>query len=521
MNLADLVRDAAEDHPAKTALVFQGRTVTFLELDDRVDRTAAALSGLGVVKGDRVALLAGNVPEFVTTLYGVLRLGAVACPLNVMLTPEEIGYILADAGAKVAVTEVGSLPGLLAVRDRLADLQTVLVIGGPPAPQGTISLEEALAGEAEPPDVATEPSDLAIIAYTSGTTAAPKGAMLTHGNLSANLDQISSVTALGETEDDVVLLALPVFHIYALNAVLGMTVKMGGTAVLVERFDPAETLALISRNGVTVLPGAPPMFAAWLAAAEAEPDTSPLASVRLAVSGAAPLPADVLAAFRKRFGLTIWEGYGLTEAAPAVTSNAAGPVAKAGSIGLPLPGVEVRLVDEDGDDAEDEDPGEIFVKGPNVFAGYWSRPEATAEVFDGDWLRTGDVAYRDEDGYLFLVDRKKDLIIVSGFNVYPKEVEDAIARHPKVAEAAVVGIPDPRTGEAVQAWVVPKGEEDVDAAEILDFLHGYLARFKWPKDIQVVDELPHHVTGKVLRRALRGEDLVPSGDEAAPDEPGA
>ena len=515
MNLADLVRDAAEDHPAKAALVFQGRTVTFLELDDRVDRTAAALSGLGVGKGDRVALLAGNVPEFVTTFYGVLRAGAIACPLNVMLAPEEIGYMLADAGAKVAVTEVGSLPGLLAVRDRLADLQTVLVIGGPPAPQGTISLEEALAGEADPPEVVTEPSDLAIIAYTSGTTAAPKGAMLTHGNLSANLDQISSVTVLGETEDDVVLLALPVFHIYALNAVLGMTVKMGGTAVL------AETLSLIGRNGVTVLPGAPPMFAAWLAAAEAGADTSALASVRLAVSGAAPLPADVLAAFRKRFGLTIWEGYGLTEAAPAVTSNAAGPVAKAGSIGVPLPGVEVRLVDEDGDDAEDEDPGEIFVRGPNVFAGYWARPDATAEVFDGDWLRTGDVAYRDEDGYLFLVDRKKDLIIVSGFNVYPKEVEDAIARHPKVAEAAVVGIPDPRTGEAVQAWVVPRDDMDVDAEEILDSLHGYLARFKWPKDIQVVDELPHHVTGKVLRRALRGEDLVPAEAPDQPDEPGA
>lgn len=512
MNLADVVRDAAEDFPAKAALLFHGRPITFSDLDERVDRTAAALASLGVSKGDRVALVVGNVPEFVASFYGILRVGGVACPLNVMLTPEEISYILADAGAKLAITEVGSLPGLLSVRDRLADLQTVLFTGGPPAPQGTISLEEALGGEGELPEITTQPTDLAVMAYTSGTTAAPKGAMLSHGNLRANLDQMESVPALAQTEQDVVLVALPLFHIYALNAVMGMTVSMGGTAVLVERFDPSETLELIRREGVTVLPGAPPMFAGWLAAADGGADASGLSSVRLAVSGASPLPVDVLNGFRDRFGVTIWEGYGLTETAPAVTSNAVGAEAKPGSIGKPLPGLEVRLVDEDGDDAEDEDPGEIYVRGPNVFAGYWARPDETSQAFEGEWLKTGDVAYRDEDGYLFLVDRKKDLIIVSGFNVYPKEVEDAIEQHPKVAEAAVVGIPDERTGEAVQAWVVAKEGEDLAAGEILDFLHGYLARFKWPKDVQVVEALPHHVTGKVLRRALRDEPEAASED---------
>jgi long-chain acyl-CoA synthetase len=435
--------------------------------------------------------------------------------LNLMLTPEEMSYILADAGAKLAITQVDSLPGLLSVRDRLADLQTVLFTGGPPAPQGTISLEEALGGEAEPPEIATQATDLAVIAYTSGTTAAPKGAMLTHGNLRANLDQMESVPALSQTEQDVVLVALPLFHIYALNAVMGMTVRMGSTAVLVERFDPGETLELIRRDGITILPGAPPMFAAWLAAADAGADTSGLSSVRLAVSGASPLPARVLNGFRDRFGVTIWEGYGLTETAPAVTSNAVGSEAKPGSIGKPLPGLEVRLVDEDGDDAEDEDPGEIYVRGPNVFAGYWARPDETSAAFEGEWLKTGDVAYRDDDGYLFLVDRKKDLIIVSGFNVYPREVEDAIEQHPKVAEAAVVGIPDQRTGEAVQAWVVATEGEHLTAEVILDFLHGYLARFKWPKDVQVVEELPHHVTGKVLRRALRDEPGAASEDAEA------
>jgi long-chain acyl-CoA synthetase len=209
--------------------------------------------------------------------------------------------------------------------------------------------------------------------------------------------------------------------------------------------------------------------------------------------------------FRAGFGVTIWEGYGLTEAAPAVTASPAGGAAKPGSIGPPLPGVEVRLVDADGDDADEDDPGEILIRGPNVFAGYWGRPEATAEAFDGEWLRTGDVAVRDDDGYLFLVDRKKDLIIVSGFNVYPHEVEDAIERDPRVAEVAVVGVHDERTGEAVQAWVVPTEGRTLSAEDVLDWLHGLLARFKWPKEVVVVDGLPHHVTGKVLRRALREE----------------
>jgi long-chain acyl-CoA synthetase len=502
MNVADLLRDAQADHPAKDSLIFQGRTITFTELDERVSLAAAALADLGVGKGDRVALLAGNVPEFAYALYGTMRAGGVACPLNVMLTPEEIGYILADAEAKVAVTDLSSLPGLLSIRDRLADLQTVVVIGGPPAPPGTVSFEEIVSSEGEPPEVELSAEDLAVIAYTAGTTAAPKGAMLTHGNLLANLDQMMAVPALAEAEDDVALLALPLFHIYALNVILGLGIRTGASAVLVERFDPAETLQLVERHRVTVLFGAPPMFAGWLAMAEAEPRPD-LSSVRLAVSGAAPLPGEVLELFRERFGITIWEGYGLTESAPAVTTTALGETAKPNSIGLPLPGLEVRLVDEGGEDAEEDDPGEIWVRGPNIFAGYWKRPEETARVLEEGWLKTGDIAYRDEDGYLYIVDRKKDLIIVSGFNVFPKEVEEALERHPRVEEAAVVGIPDERTGEGVQAWVVPREGSSVNAEELTEFVRGYLARFKIPKDIQVVDELPHHVTGKVLRRALR------------------
>jgi long-chain acyl-CoA synthetase len=510
VNLADIVRRSADRYPARPALQFHGRVTSHELLDDRVDRTAAALAGLGVSKGDRVALLAGNVPEFASSFFGILRAGAVACPLNVMLTPEELSYILADAGAKVAVTGLATLPGLLSIRDRLGDLETILVMGGPPAPGGTVSLDEALRGEAELPDVEAGGEDLAVIAYTSGTTASPRGAMLSHRNLLANLDQMSAVPGLTQGPEDVVFLALPMFHIYALNVGLGMSIKSGSQAVLVERFDPPEALDLIRRAGATIILGAPPMYTDWLSLAEegvgGEPQ--PLPSVRLAVSGAAALAPEVFQGFRERFGVSIWEGYGLTEAAPSVTSSAVGPEPKPASIGLPLPGIDTRLVDESGEDVEEGDPGEIWVRGPNVFGGYWGRPDATELILEDGWLKTGDVGYRDEDGYLYLVDRKKDLIIVSGFNVYPREVEEAIAKHPKVAEAAVIGIPDPRTGEAVQAWVVPVEGETIDLDQLLDFLHGYLARFKWPKEILLAEELPHHITGKVFRRMLRTEVRV-------------
>ncbi len=505
MNLADVLRTSADSFGAKPALIFGGRSISYDELDERVDNTVAALAALGVGRGDRVALVAGNIPEFVYALYGALRAGAAVCPLNVMLTAEEMSYMLADSGAKVAVVELPFVPDLLEVREGLTELQTILVIGGPPAPAGTVSLEEALRGAEDAPEVPIGPDDLALVAYTSGTTADPRGAMLTHGNLVANMDQMSSVPLLAAGPDDVALLALPLFHAYALNAVLGLTMKAGGTAVLVERFDPLESLDIVRRHATTLLFGVPTMFAAWLRAVEAPDGRTGFSSVRLGVSGAAPLPVEVLDAFRDRFGVVIWEGYGLTEASPAVTTNAMGARPKASSIGLPLPGMEVRLVGEDGEDVEEGDPGELWVKGPNVFAGYWGRPDASAEVLADGWLRTGDVAIRDDEGYLFLVDRKKDLVIVSGFNVFPREVEEAIAEHPGVAEAAVVAIPDQSTGEAIQAWVVPGEGAALGPEEILEFLRPRLARFKLPKDVRVVEELPHHATGKVLRRMLRDQ----------------
>ncbi|HJR19957.1 MAG TPA: long-chain fatty acid--CoA ligase [Actinomycetota bacterium] len=505
MNVSDLLRRTAQRIGHKPALIFHDQPIGYAELDREVDRAAAGFAALGVRPGDRVGLLVHNIPHFVYAYLGLARAGGVTIPLNTMYTADEVSFILADADARAVVVSepfAGTVDGM---RDTLPMLEHV-VVAGTSAPMGAMTWEQMLGrGTGEPPSVQPGPDDLAVLAYTSGTTGRPKGAMLTHANLLANLEQMSQAELLAEAEDDVVLLALPMFHIYALNVILGLTTRVGATAVLMERFDATGSLDAVERHGVTILFGAPPMFIAWLNTPGVE--RFDLSKVRVAISGAAPLPGAVLEDFRRKLGITIWEGYGLTETAPGVTSNAMGQEAKPGSIGKPLPGVEVRIVDASGDDVEDGDPGEIIVRGPNVFRGYWRQDQATAEVIVDGWFHTGDVGYADADGYIFLVDRKKDLIIVSGFNVYPREVEDAIFRHPKVADTAVVGIPHPYTGEAVKAFVVLKPGEATTEEEILEFCRRSLARFKCPQVVEFVKELPHLPTGKVLRRLLRdGEE---------------
>ncbi len=504
MNASDLVRLTAKRLPTKPALVFQDQPVTYGDLDAQIDAVATGIGSLGVKPGDRVAVLIHNIPEFVSAYYGILRAGAVMIPLNTMLTGDEISYILTDAEARMVIVAQPFAPLVDGIRDTLPMLEHV-VVAGTHAPTGAMTWEQFTArGSSSLPGAAhqTQPDDLACFAYTSGTTGRPKGAMLTHGNLLANLEQMGQVPMLAEAEDDAVLLVLPLFHIYALNVILGLTMKVGATAVLLERFDAVASLEAVERHGVTVLFGAPPMFFAWLNTPGVE--RYDFSKVRLAVSGAAPLPGQVLEDFARRTGVTIWEGYGLTETAPGVTSNAMGTMAKPGSIGRPLPGVEVRILDEDGDDVEEGDPGEIAVRGPNVFQGYYRQPEETKGAFTADgWLRTGDIGYADDDGYIFLIDRKKDLVIVSGFNVYPREVEDVIYRHPKVSEVAAIGIPHPYTGESVKALVVLKPGESATEEEILDFCRRSLARFKCPSAIDFVAELPHLPTGKIAKRQLR------------------
>ncbi|MFA9446281.1 AMP-binding protein [Egicoccus sp. AB-alg6-2] len=506
VDVAARLRRAAAERPDHPALVWDGGRLTYGELHARVDAGTAALQRLGVGPGDRVALICGTNVTFVEVAAATLRAGAAVVPLLPGLAPDELRHALADSGASVAVVGPERLAAVVELADHLDGLRIVSAASAGDLPTGALPDDDLptwsalrdVAGEPRPVDRA--PDDLGALVYTSGTTGRPRGAMLSRGNLAANQDQ-SLAGRFEVTADDVVLLVLPLAHIYAFNVGLGAALTAGATMVLVERFDPAATLRAMSEHGVTVLLGAPSIYVAWIRGGHL--DDASLPTLRLAVSGAAPLPPAALEAFAAATGVTIEEGYGLTEASPSVTSNAMGLRPRAGSVGLPLPQVELRLVDDDGRDVEDGDPGEVWVRGPNVFQGYHGDAEATARALTADgWLRTGDVATRDADGYLFLVDRKRDLIIVNGFNVYPREVERVLLEDPEVLDAAVVGADHPLTGETVVAHVVAR-DDTIDVERLGDVCRARLARYKCPTRIEVVDQLPLTASGKVRRRELR------------------
>jgi long-chain acyl-CoA synthetase len=500
-NLTDALRSTARRLPDKPALLYQGQPVSYAELDARADRAAAGLRRKGLAPGDRIGLLLANSPHFVEALYGALRADLVVVPLNVAFPAPELAHILADAGARAVVVDEPFLPALAGLDQTLPGLDHVIVAGASSPPRGGSTWRQLLDDrDAEPAAPTRGGDDVALLQYTSGTTGKPKGAMLSHANLLANHVQMAQ-TQLKILEQDVVLGVLPLFHIYALNVGMAFTLSRGATLLLVERFDALQTLEVIARHRVSVIVGAPPMYVAWLNTPGVQ-DVD-LGSVRFATSGAAPLPRQVLERFQAELGIAIWEGYGLTETAPVLTTVAMGSEIVPGSVGRPVPGVELRLVDEQGEPVRQGDPGEVLARGPNVFSGYWNDPAATSEVLDADgWFHTGDVGYAD-DGNLYLVDRKKDLIIVSGFNVYPREVEEVLFRHPKVAQAAVVATPHPYTGEAVKAVVVLAPGEEASGEELSDYCRRFLARFKCPEVVEFVDELPVLPTGKVRRRDLR------------------
>jgi long-chain acyl-CoA synthetase len=490
-NVADLVRSAAAERPDHPALLAGGRSLTWAQVDHAVDAAAAGFEARGLQPGDRVALVLGNIPEFVFAYFGALRAGMVAVPVNPGLTAVELGWLLGDAVARAVVFDRS---GAAAVRSTASDPDLVRIVVGAPAPGETAF--GAFIGTPHVRD--TEPESLAMLLYTSGTSGRPKGAMLTHRALLASVEQVHAIDHPPVNHDDVVLIVLPLFHIYALNGTLAAVARSAATAVLVDRFDPDATLELVRRLGVTNIPGAPPMFVAW----SARPDLrEALVGVRLLLTGAAAMPPTVLEQITTATGLPVFEGYGLTEASPGVTSTLVGGVAKPGCVGRALPGVEVRLVDESGEPMEDGDPGEIWVRGPNLFSGYW--PDGSGGPGPDGWFATGDVAYEDEDGDLVLVDRRKELIIVSGFNVYPREVEDAVLTHPGIAEVAVVGVAHPYTGEAVKAYVVQRAGAHVAPSDVLEHVGTRLARFKWPTIVEIVDALPHSTAGKVAKGRLR------------------
>ncbi len=486
-----------DDHPADSvALVSRGRETTYGELRDHVARARTALGDLGVGPGDRVGIVSANNWYFVVSALAVWAAGGAVVPLNPRSPAAELRRELEAVDATLVLAGPS---GARAVADAGADDVRIV------APDGAgvdlvATFDDLLAAEPGPPvDVA--PDDLACLLFTSGTAGAPKAAVLTHRNLLSNQDQLRSVRGDQLGPDDVVLAVLPFFHIFGLNVVLGYPLAQGARLVLVERFDPANAVESIERHGVTSLAGVPPM---WQAIADLPGvEARQLSSLRRVSSGAAALPPRVFEAMRDRFGIAIGEGYGLTEASPAVTSSQ-GVTPRPGSIGRPLPGMAIRLVDEAGDDVLIGDPGEIWVKGPNVFVGYWEDPEATAAALDADgWLHTGDVAIVDDDGILRLVDRAKDLVIVSGFNVYPAEVEEVLRTHPAVAGVVVGGVPHPGTGEAVVAYVTAAEGAHVDEDDLIDHARAQLARYKCPSKVRFVDELPLSAeSGKAARNRL-------------------
>ncbi len=532
------VRSAAERFGDRALFLFYGATTSFRELHDRVERFAAALQSLGIRKGDRVALMLPNCPQFAVAFYGALRAGATVLGLNPLYTPRELGHVLRDSGAETFVV----LAPMLRVFDAIAGgtpVRRVVVTGleeAMPAPvaagyvararaegtyievperEGVYRLEALLAearGPAAPVAVDVD-RDVAVLQYTGGTTGASKGAMLSHRNVVANALQSHAWCPQLTDGAETCVAIIPFFHIYGLTCALNLSVVAGGaTLALLPRFDVTDALDLLERTRATVFPGVPAMFVAFNAALAADPSrASAFARLKLVNSGSAPLPVEVAREFTARTGVSILEGYGLSEAAPTTHAQVPGRAPHEGTVGVPISDVDCVLVDDDGRPVGAGEPGEVCVRGPNVMLGYYDRPDETAAALrdhgDGGspWLHTGDVGVMDGDGYVRIVDRKKDLILVGGYNVYPREIEELLHEHPAVQEAAAFAAPDAYMGEVVRAAVVLRPGAAATAEELVAHCRTGLASFKVPRTIELRDTLPRSTVGKVLRRVLRDD----------------
>ncbi len=506
VNVSEYLRASAERGGDRVALVEHrdGRhEMTWRELDAAADSVARGLSGRGLVAGHRVALIMSNRIDLVVAYFGILRGGMVAVPMNPRSSEREIGRMLVDSKAHVVMCDEVGITQLRRTSDGKDGL--TVIVRGTKANSHEVAFDDFVAaatgaGPAAPRD----PESLAVLLYTSGTSGNPRAAMLPHRAIIANLEQVARIDPQPMTADDVVLGLLPFFHVYGLNAILGQAVKQGAKVVLVDGFDPDGLLDLIEREGITHLPIAPPVIAAW---AGRDNLAIKLAGVERIMSGAAALDPDLAQSFEASAAKAVDQGYGLTETAPVISTTwgsvrGLGEGPKPGSVGRPLPGIELRIVESDRSDAATGDPAEIWVRGENVFTGYW--PDG-ADGPDADgWYATGDIGFLDDVGDLTLVDRLRELVIVSGFNVYPSEVEEIVAEMPAVGQVAVVGIPDEETGEAVLMFVVPATEPHGDLETMIRaHCEERLARFKWPHKIVIVEGLPHSATGKVAKGRLR------------------
>lgn len=512
MNLVSCVRQQAAEQPEKIAYHFMGKDTTYGEFEETIGRFAQGLQDLGVQKGDHVAFLLGNTPHYLIALYATMRLGATAIPVNPIYTPDEISYILRNGDVKAVIALDALLPLVEVGVQAFPEVVTFVVCETTPdVAEKVAALSEAAkarthlfsqviaraSGSLEPVNVAED--DTAIILYTSGTTGNPKGAMLSHGNVYSNARDVS--TYLGYRADDRIIATLPVFHVFALTVVVNAPLISGATVLLAPRFSPSEIFALAKEQQATVFAGVPTMYNFLYLLPEGKPED--FSTIRLAISGGASLPVALLHNFEQKFNVRVSEGYGLSEASPVTCFNPLDRERKAGSIGTSINNVENRVVDINGREVPVGEVGELVVRGPNVMKGYYKMPEETAMAIRDGWLFTGDLAKVDDEGYFYIVDRKKDMIIVGGYNVYPREVEEVLFAHDNIVEAAVVGYPDLNFGEAVHAYIVLKEESASTADDILAYCAKHMVKYKVPKVIEILDELPKNTTGKILRRSLK------------------
>jgi long-chain acyl-CoA synthetase len=518
LNLAVLLEDSARQVPDRDAVVHGPTRLTYAELDAKASQVAGALAARGIGPGDRVALSCPNLPFVPVVYYGILKAGATVVPLNILLTEREIAYHLADSAARAYFCFEGAPIGEAgrAAFDKTDSCEHFVLLTTDPAATSPAPETETLAEftHRQPTTFTSAPAsetDTAVILYTSGTTGQPKGAELTHSNMVHNA--LLANRLFGLHPHDVHLVALPLFHSFGQTVQMNAGFATGATIVLAPRFEPAAALELMQAEQVTFFAGVPTMYHALLNCPPGRYDIPTIAArLRIAVSGGAALPAEVLRRFEERFGVPILEGYGLSETSPIATFNRVDRPRRPGSIGLPVWGVEVKILADDGSEAKHGEAGEIVIRGHNVMKGYFRRPEATAAAIDAQgWFRTGDVGVQDAGGYLYVVDRKKDMIIRGGFNVYPRELEEVLLTHPEVSLAAVVGVPHPSHGEEVKAFVVRTPGGALTEADLIAWCRRNMAAYKYPRLVEFRDSLPMTATGKILKRELTAQAAEPAG----------
>ncbi len=516
MNLSSQLSQTVKEYGNKPAIIFEGTETSYLQLEGAINKFASSLNELGISKGDHVAVVLGNSPYFIISLYGAIRAGATVIPINPIYTPDEIAYIINNGDVKAVITLDLLLPLFEKMEAVLPTVGHIITCETPPNENKADlditklniftklkSFTKMLSvGKAQFEGPVLNDDDVAVILYTSGTTGKPKGAMLTHQNLYSNA--IDTANYLEITNSDIVVTTLPMFHVFCLTVSLNAPLMNGATLLVVPRFSPEIIFNLVKKYEATVFAGVPTMYNFLLQFDQA--NKADLKSLRICISGGASMPVALLNGFEQKFDVMVSEGYGLSEASPVTCFNPLDRPRKAGSIGTSIVNVENKVVNELGEELGPNQVGELIVKGPNVMKGYYKMPEETAATIRDGWLYTGDLAKKDEDGYFYIVDRKKDMIIVGGYNVYPREVEEVLYNHEDVIEVAVLGIPDPNFGEAVKCFVVVKNKQITEEI-LLDYCKEHIAKYKVPNSIEFLEELPKNTTGKILRRALKDQVL--------------